>query len=136
LALRIERHNASATAVAAFLEDHPKVRKVWYPSLPSHRDHELAARTMNGFGGVVSFEPAGGVEQAYRLMDAMKIPTIGPSLGGVESIISPLAIMGYAKLSPEERQTLRINDELVRFCIGIEDAKDLIADLAQALDQI
>jgi len=136
LALRMARHNASATAIARFLEDHPKVRKVWYPSLPSHRDHELARGTMRGFGGVVAFEPIGGVEQAYRFMDALTIPTIGPSLGGVESIISPLAIMGYSKLSPEERQALQINDELVRFCIGIEDVDDLIADLTQALRQI
>lgn len=136
LALRVERQNASAAAIAAFLDAHPKIRKVWYPSLPGHRDHELAARTMHGFGGVVSFEPVGGADAAYKLMDAMSIPTIGPSLGGVESIISPLAIMGYSSLSPEARQELGINDELVRFCIGIEDTDDLIADLAQALDAV
>ena len=91
---------------------------------------------MCGFGGVVSFEIDGDAERAYRFIDALKIPTIGPSLGGVESMISPLALMGYAEVSPEERQAMQISDELVRFCIGIEDTDDLIADLRQALDQI
>jgi len=136
LALRVARHNANGVAVARFLEDHPKVRKVWHPSLESHRDHALAQATMCGFGGVVSFEIDGDAERAYRFIDALKIPTIGPSLGGVESMISPLALMGYAEVPPEERQAMQIRDELVRFCIGIEDTDDLIADLRQALDQI
>jgi cystathionine gamma-synthase len=136
LALRVERHNTNGAAVARFLADHPKVRKVWHPSLESHRDHALASATMRGFGGVVSFEIDGDAQRAYRFIDALKIPTVGPSLGGVESLISPLALMGYADASPEERQTLGIRDELVRFCIGIEDTDDLIADLRQALEQI
>ena len=136
LALRVQRHNANAQAIAEFLEAHPRVRKVWYPGLPSHRDHELATRTMKGFGGVVSFEIDGDAEDAYRFLDALEIPTIGPSLGGVESIISPLAVMGYALLEPEERLALGIRDELIRFCIGIEDKDDLIADLEQALSGI
>jgi cystathionine gamma-synthase len=133
LALRVERQNANGLAVAAFLETHPKVRKVWYPGLDSHRDHELAARTMRGAGGVVSFEIDGVAEDAYAFLNRLKIPVIGPSLGGVESIISPLAVMGYADVPPEERLKLGIRDELIRFCIGIEDAKDLIEDLEQAL---
>ncbi|CAN5761296.1 PLP-dependent aspartate aminotransferase family protein [soil metagenome] len=136
LALRVARHNASGVVVAQFLADHPKVRKVWHPSLESHRDHALASATMQGFGGVVSFEIEGDAERAYQFIDALKIPTIGPSLGGVETMISPLALMGYADVPPEERLTLGIRDELVRLCIGIEDADDLIADLCQALDQI
>ncbi len=136
LALRVARHNANGLAVARFLEDHPKVRRVWYPGLESHRDHALASSTMRGFGGVVSFEIEGDVEQAYQFIDALKIATVGPSLGGVESLISPLALMGYANLPPEERQTLGIRDQLVRFCIGIEDTDDLIADVRQALDRV
>ena len=84
----------------------------------------------------VSFEIDGDAERAYRFIDALKIPTIGPSLGGVESLISPLAIMGYSELPEEERLALGIRDELVRFCIGIEETEDLIADVRQALAQI
>ncbi|MEZ4864171.1 MAG: aminotransferase class I/II-fold pyridoxal phosphate-dependent enzyme [Caldilineaceae bacterium] len=136
LALRMERHNANGLAVARFLEDHPKVRRVWYPGLESHPDYALAKATMGGFGGVVSFEIDGDGERAYRFIDALKIPHIGPSLGGVESMISPLAIMGYAEVPEEERLALGIRDELVRFCIGVEETNDLIDDLRQALDQI
>ena len=136
LALRVRQHNANGLAVARFLEDHPKVRRVWYPGLDSHPDHALATASMQGFGGVVSFEIDGDGERAHRFLDHLKIPTIGPSLGGVESLISPLALMGYAQVPPEEREALGIRDELVRFCIGVEETADLIADLAQALDQI
>jgi cystathionine gamma-synthase len=136
LALRVERQNASGLAVAQFLADQPKVRTVWYPGLESHPDHAVATATMRGFGGVVSFEIEGDGERACRFIDALQIPTIGPSLGGVESMVSPLAVMGYAAVSPEERAALGIRDELVRLCLGIEDADDLIADLRQALDKI
>ena len=136
LALRMERHNANGLAVARYVEGHPKVRKVWYPGLESHPDHAVAAATQQGFGGVVSFEIDGDAERTYRFIDALKIPTIGPSLGGVESLISPLALMGFAEVSPEEREELGIRDELVRLCLGIEETEDLLADLAQALEQI
>jgi cystathionine gamma-synthase len=136
LALRMERHNANGLAVARFLESHPKVRRVWYPGLESHPDHEVAAATLRGFGGVVSFEIDGDGERAHRFIDALRIPTVGPSLGGVESLISPLSLIGYADLPQEEREALGIRDELVRFCIGIEETEDLLADLAQALEQI
>ena len=136
LALRMERHNANGLAVARFLEEHPRVRKVWYPGLESHPDHAIAAATQHGFGGVVSFEIDGDAEVTYKFVDALKIPTIGPSLGGVESLITPLALIGFADVPPEERAELGISDELVRFCIGIEDTEDLLADLAQALAQI
>jgi cystathionine gamma-synthase len=136
LALRMERHNANGMAVARFLEDHPKVRRVWYPGLECHPDHAIAAASQHGYGGVVSFEIDGDGERAYRFIDALKIPTIGPSLGGVESLISPLALIGFADVSPEERAELGISDELVRFCIGIEETEDILADLVQALDQI
>jgi len=136
LGLRVAQQNKSGLAVARFLADHPKVRRVWYPGLASHPDHALAQATMQGFGGVVSFEIDGDGPLAHRFIDALKIPHIGPSLGGVESMISPLAIMGYAELPEEERLALGIRDELVRFCLGIEDTDDLLADLAQALATI
>lgn len=136
LALRVERQNASGLAVARFLEQHPKVRRVWYPFLASHPDHAIAQATLRGAGGVVSFEIDGDSARAHRFIDALQIPTIGPSLGGVESMVSPLAVMGYASVAPEERLALGIRDELVRLCLGIEETSDLIADLAQALDAI
>lgn len=136
LALRMERHNANGLAVARFLADHSKVRKVWYPALESHPDHAVAMATQHGFGGVVSFELDGDAELAYRFIDALKIPTVGPSLGGVESLITPFAQMGFAEVPPEERAHLGISDELIRYCIGIEDTEDLLADLAQAFDQL
>jgi cystathionine gamma-synthase len=136
LALRMERHNANGLAVARFLEAHPKVRKVWYPGIESHPDHAIALATQKGFGGVVTFEIDGDSARAHRFIDALKIPTVGPSLGGVESLISPLALIGFADVPAEERAELGITDELIRFCIGIEDTEDLLADLAQALEQI
>jgi len=136
LALRVEQQNRSALAIARFLEDQPQVRRVWYPFLASHPDHVIAAATLRGAGGVVSFEIDGDSERAHRFIDALRIPVIGPSLGGVESIVSPLALMGYASLPPEDRLKLGIRDELVRFCVGVEETADLIADLAQALTQI
>jgi cystathionine gamma-synthase len=136
LALRMERHNANGLAVARFLESHPKVRRVWYPGLESHPDHAVAVASQQGYGGVVSFEIDGDAERTYRFIDALQIPTIGPSLGGVESLISPLALIGYADVSPEECATLGITENLIRFCTGIEETEDLLADVAQALDQI
>lgn len=133
LALRMERHNANGMALAHFLASHPKVKQVWYPGLESHRDHELARATMSGFGGVVSFELVGDAETAYRFIDALQVPTIGPSLGGTESMVSPLAIMGYWYLEQEEREALGIRDGLIRYCCGIEESADLIADAERAL---
>lgn len=133
LGLRMAQHNANGLAVARFLEDHPKVRKVWYPGLESHPDHDLAKATMAGFGGVVSFEIEGDAALTYQFIDALQIPHIGPSLGGVETMVSPLAVMGYAELPEEERLALGIRDELVRFCCGVETTQDLLDDLAQAL---
>jgi cystathionine gamma-synthase len=134
LALRVAQHNRNAQQVAEFLESHPRVRRVWYPGLAGHRDHALASQTMRGFGGVVSFEIDGNADDAYRFLNALTIPTIGPSLGGVESMVSPLAVMGYADLAPEERLRLGIRDELIRLCLGIEDTEELIEDLRRALD--
>jgi cystathionine gamma-synthase len=141
LALRVQQQNASAQQVAEFLESHPHIQRVWYPGLPSHPDHEIARAQMNGFGGVVSFEiaPKPGENPAdttSRFIDAMTIPYIAPSLGGVESLIEQPAYMSFYELSTEERLTIGIKDNLVRFAIGIEDVGDIVADLGQALGRI
>jgi len=136
LALRLKQQNASAQAVAEFLEIHPRVRRTWYPGLPSHPDHEIATQQMQGFGGVVSFEIEGDLETTSRFIDSVRIPIIAPSLGGVESLIEQVALMSYYDHSTEERLEVGIKDNLVRFSIGVEDTEDLIADLAQALDRI
>ncbi len=136
LALRVNKQNENGLQVARFLESHPKVRKVYYPGLPSHPDHELARRQMSGFGGVVSFEIDGDGERTGAFIDALRIPYMGPSLGGVESIIEQPALMSHFTLDREERLALGIRDELVRYAVGIEDAQDLIADLEQALAKI
>jgi cystathionine gamma-synthase len=136
LSLRIQRHNENGLRVARFLEAQPAVRRVFYPGLPSHPDHANATRLMSGFGGVVSFEIEGDRESAIRFIDALRIPYIGPSLGGVESIIEQPALMSHFALDASERAQIGIRDELVRYALGIEDADDLIADLAQGLAQI
>ncbi|MAT96734.1 MAG: cystathionine gamma-synthase [Anaerolineaceae bacterium] len=141
LALRVQQQNQSAQRVAEFLEDHPAIDRVWYPGLPSHPDHEVARRQMRGFGGVVSFEVAvppgeNPLDVAARMVDAVKIPYIAASLGGVESLIEQPAIMSYYELSAEERRTIGMKDNLVRFAIGIEETEDILADLAQALERV
>jgi cystathionine gamma-synthase len=135
-ALRVARQNASGQAIAEFLETHPKVKRVHYPGLPSHPDHAVARRQMRGFGGVVSFELAGSLEDCSRFVDAMTIPQIAPSLGGVESLIEQPALMSFYELTPEERARIGIKENLVRFAIGIEDTEDLIQDLRQALETL
>lgn len=136
LALRVQRHNASAQAVAEFLEGHPRVQRVWYPGLRSHPDHDVAHGQMRGYGGVVSFEVDGDLEAASRLVDAVTLPLIAPSLGGVETLIEQPALMSYYELSTEERLAVGIKDNLVRLSIGIEDQDDLIADLEQGLEKV
>jgi cystathionine gamma-synthase len=133
LGLRVRQQNETGLAVASWLERHPRVARVWYPGLPSHPDHEVARRQMTGFGGVVSFELRGDLDDASRFVDRMEIPYIAPSLGGVDSLIEQPALMSYFEKTTEERLALGIKDTLVRFAIGIEDAADLIADLEHAL---
>jgi cystathionine gamma-synthase len=134
-ALRMERQNANAQAVAEFLIRHPRVSAVHYAGLPSHPQHEIAKKQMRGYGGVVSFEVRGDLAAASRVVDACRIPYIASSLGGVESLIEQPAIMSFYELTTEERLAIGIKDSLIRYSVGVEDADDLIADLAQALDR-
>jgi cystathionine gamma-synthase len=135
LDLRLARQNDTGLKVARFLERHPVVRRVYYPGLPSHPDHAIAREQMSGFGGVVSFELNADLETTGRFVDALQIPYIGPSLGGVESLVGQVALVSYYELSSEERAEIGISDTLVRYAVGIENADDLITDLARALDQ-
>lgn len=133
LGVRVRQQNQTAQAVAEFLEAHPRIERVWYPGLASHPDHAIAKKQMSGFGGVVSFEVIGDLDTAARFVDALEIPYIAASLGGVESLIEQPAIMSYFDKTREERLALGIKDNLVRFALGIEDADDIIRDLDQAL---
>jgi cystathionine gamma-synthase len=133
LVVRVEKQNATALAVAQRLENHPRVERVFYPGLASHATHAVARAQMRGFGGVVSFIAKGGLEGAGRVVDAMKMARIGPSFGGVETLVEQPAVMSYYEMTSEERAAVGIADGLVRLSVGIEDAADLIADLEQAL---
>lgn len=133
LALRVRQQNESALAIAAFLEGHPRVTRVYYPGLASHPHHAIAARMMRGFGGVVSFELDGDLDGTSAFIDRCRIPRIAPSLGGVESLIEQPALMSFYELTTEQRLAVGIKDNLVRMAVGIEDRDELIADLEQAL---
>jgi cystathionine gamma-lyase len=137
LALRIERHNVNALALAQWLERQPKVERVHYPGLPSHPQHALAKRQMTGgFGGMISLALKCDLAGARRFLEAVKIFALAESLGGVESLIEHPAIMTHATIPPETRATLGIGDNLVRLSVGIEDVEDLRADLQRALDAV
>jgi cystathionine gamma-synthase len=136
LALRMQRHNENGLKMARWLEEHPRVRQVWYPGLASHPDHAVARRSMKGFGGVVTFELDTDLEGAFRFTDACRIAYIAPSLGGVESLVEVPALMSFWDRTPEERAALGIRDTLVRLACGVEDADDLIADVGQALEAL
>ena len=131
LELRVRRQNASGQRIAEFLDQHPAIDAVHYPGLPTHPDHDVARRLLDGYGGVVSFEIRGGRTAASRVIDALRIPQIGPTLGGVESMVQQQAL--FISTDPERRRCSGIPDGLIRYAVGIEDADDLIADLAQAL---
>ena len=132
LAVRMEAHDKNGRAVATFLDDHPNVRKVYYPGLQSHPQYELASRQQSGFGGMVAFE-TGSLESAKKVLENVKLCTLAESLGGVESLISHPATMTHASVPSEKRETLGITDGLVRISVGIEDIEDIIEDLDQAL---
>mgnify|MGYP001066782686 CR=1 FL=1 len=135
LALRVERSQASALEIARWLEGRREVRWVRYPGLPSHPQHDLAREQMSGPGGVISFELVGGFEAGRRLMDRVRLALLAVSLGGVESLIEHPASMTHAGVSKKEREAAGITDGLVRYAVGIEDVRDLIEDLRQALEE-
>jgi methionine-gamma-lyase len=133
LAIRMERHNSNGLAVAKFLESHPLVDRVHYPGLPSHPQHDLASRTMSGYGGMVSFEVKGGRKKAERMMQNLQVVKMATSLGGVDSLVSMPLNSSHAAVPPQERARLGIKDSLVRLSVGIEDVEDITDDLDQAL---
>ncbi|HZU83003.1 MAG TPA: PLP-dependent aspartate aminotransferase family protein, partial [Polyangiaceae bacterium] len=129
LAVRMQRHVANAGRIAGWLEAHPRVRSVRYPGLPSHAGHAVARRQMNGPGGMISFELAGGLPQAGAFLRALRVFACAESLGGVESLAEHPALMTHASLPAETRRSLGIGDGLIRLSIGLEHADDLVADL-------
>lgn len=136
LGVRMEKHAANAMKVAEFLEGHPKVKKVYYPGLPSHPQHEMAKKQMRGFSGIVSVEFDFDLEQTKQLISSLKVFSLAESLGGVESLVDHPALMTHASIPREERIKNGLSDGLVRFSVGIEDDQDLISDLATQLELI
>jgi cystathionine beta-lyase/cystathionine gamma-synthase len=135
LAVRMVQHNANGLALAEFLAAHPRVRRVFYPGLPDHPQHDLARRQMRGFGGMLSFD-VGSLEAARAVLNRVRLLALAESLGGVESLISHPATMTHASVPADRRAALGITDSLVRISAGIEDVEDLRDDLAQALEAL
>lgn len=135
LSLRMERHTANALQIATWLERHPRIERVIYPGLPSHPQHELARRQMDGrYGGMISAVVRGSLEEVSQFLTRCQLFALAESLGGVESLIEHPAIMTHASVPPAVRRQLGFDDGLVRLSVGIEDVEDLIGDLAQALE--
>ena len=133
--LRMQQHNRNGQAIAEFLAGHPRVEKVYYPGLATHPTHAIAARTMRGYGGLVTFLLKDADWRATaKVIDSVRIPRIGPSLGGVESLIEQPMVMSYFSYAPEERVRFGIPDNMIRLACGIEDTNDLIDDLKQGLE--
>jgi len=135
LAVRMKQHEANGLAVARFLQKHPKVKRVYYPGLDNHPQHELAKRQQRGFGSMISIE-TGSLKNADRFARALRLGLFAESLGGVETLVCHPASMTHAAIGQEGRTKLGITDGLMRISVGIEDEADIIADLAQALDSI
>jgi cystathionine gamma-lyase len=133
LHVRMERHAENAMQIARWLEKHPKVERVIYPGLESHPQHAIAKKQMTGFGGMITFFMKGGLDEARKFLENVKLFTLAESLGGVESLIEHPAIMTHASVPPVNRKLLGIHDNLVRLSVGIEDVADLKADLEYAL---
>ncbi|MBI3839250.1 MAG: PLP-dependent transferase, partial [Planctomycetia bacterium] len=134
--LRMQRHNQNGLVVAQFLASHPRIERVYYPGLQTHPYYEVARRTMRGYGGLVTFLVKGADwRQTAAVVDAVRIPRIAPSLGGVESLIEQPLVMSYYECTPDERQQYNIPDNMVRLACGIENPEDLVADLKQALER-
>jgi cystathionine gamma-lyase len=135
LALRMREHEKNAMRIAAFLKEHSRVRRVYYPGLADHPGHEIAARQMSGFSGMVSFEVKGGLSEARRVLVRLKIFKIAESLGGVESLVELPAIMTHASIPKEERTKAGLDDGLIRLSVGVEDGNDLLEDLKRGLER-
>ena len=135
LALRMAQHNSNGQQIAEYLENHPNVEKVYYPGLRTHPQHALAKRQMKGFGGVVSFELKGDLNQTMRFVDNLKLALLGSSLGGAETLVSQPSTVSHYFMDPDERRKAGISDSLVRLSLGIEDVEDIILDLAQAFEK-
>jgi cystathionine gamma-synthase len=133
--LRVKKQNESALKVAKFLEGHPRIKRVYYPFLKSHRHYKIAKEQMSGGGGVVTFETKGNLSTAKRFLDALKLCYIGPSLGGVETLITHPALVTYYDYTRKKRYELGITDTLFRLAVGLEDVEDIIEDLERALKQ-
>jgi cystathionine beta-lyase/cystathionine gamma-synthase len=136
LAVRVARQNENAQRVAEFLSEHAKVRSVHYPFLKSHPQYAVARAQMSGGGGMVSFEVEGTGEDARRVSEAMRLFTLAPSLGGVESLVSIPVLTSHLTVPPEERKRIGITEQMIRLSVGIENADDLIADLERALEAV
>jgi len=136
LPVRMERHSWNAMRIAQYLSFHPKVSRVFYPGLRIHPQHELAARQMTGFGGMIAFELKGGRRAGEILMDSVKLMTLAVSLGDVDTLIEHPASMTHSGYTPEELEKVGITEGLVRISVGIEDVNDLINDLSQALKKV
>jgi cystathionine beta-lyase/cystathionine gamma-synthase len=136
LELRIQRQNESAIKIAAFLEEHEKIKTVYYPGLPSHPDHEIAKRQMSGFGGMLSFEVNGDFYRTKQFMDTLKVIKLATSLGGVSSLANQPITNTHAALSPENRAKAGISESLVRLSVGVEKVDVLIQDLGRALEAV
>jgi cystathionine beta-lyase/cystathionine gamma-synthase len=130
------RHAENAAAVASALDGHPLVTRVYYPGLPHHPGHEVARRQMTGFGGMVSFELNGSVDEVTDFVSSRRFFTLGESLGGVKALVCHPARMTHASIPPEARAALGLSDTLVRLSPGCENAKDLVADLLSGLERI
>ncbi len=135
LALRMERHNENALEFAIEMAGHPKVKAVHYPGLEAHQNHEIAKRQMRGFGGMVGVD-VDTADAAKAVVNNLKVCTFATSLGGVETLVQPVALMTHATLTPEEREAAGVSDGLLRISIGIEDVDDIVRDLLQALDTV
>ena len=133
MALRVAAQSAAAEKIAAYLEGSPKVSRSLYPTLPSHPQHALAKAQMQGGGTLVTFEVKGGREAAFRVLNALRVVTISNNLGDTKSLITHPATTTHMRIGPEERARLGITDGILRLSVGLEDARDLIDDLAQAL---
>jgi len=133
LAVRMRQHEANALAVAAFLQEHPRVEKVYYPGLPSHPDYALAKRQMSGFGGMVSFQFKGTYQDVKQMVRRFKVFTLAESLGGVESLVCHPASMTHGSIPKDIRESRGLTDTLLRLSVGIEDIEDILADLEHVL---